>query len=235
MNIVCALALHGVLLQVFSIPSLLDVFAVWNEPGRLAALRGASVGVYSEKRFLIDGWSVHALSAGFPAMGGVAGLRVWHAGVRPYAETRAQLSYGLRMGPSVLVSAGVGMGDGRPEAEVGTVWEAGKRYRIGLQCRLGAAGAGYGGVSLTWGSGAPVELQFAAGKASGQPVAARVQVSYRPVDRFVLVGGYAAGPLFPYCGAGWAAGRWNMGVVGRWHPYLGMSPGIMIGWGRGRK
>lgn len=230
MTIVCQLALHWVLLQLFTIPPLLEVFDAWNEPGRLAAMRGASVGVYTEKRFMIEGWNIHALAAAFPLAGGVAGMRVLHAGVRPHAETRMQLLYGMRLGKTLLATAGLGYGKAGPEAELGSVWETGKSCRLGVQCRMGAAGAGYGGVSLTLAAGVPVEVELAVGKESGYPVSGRVQVTYRPVERFLLMGGYAAGPLFPYCGAGWTAGWWKMGIVGRWHPYLGVSPGIMIGW-----
>jgi hypothetical protein len=235
MIIVCSLALKWVLLQLFPIPPLLEVFGTWNEPGRLAALRRASVGVYSEKRFMIEGWNVHALAVAFPAGGGVAGVKVLHAGIRPYAETQASMMYGLRLGKSVMAAAGFGLGGGKAAAEWGTVWETGRRCRIGMQCRMGASGAEYGGVSVTFGPEGPVEIELAAGKAAGQAVYGRAQVLYRPVDRLLLVGGYAAGPLFPYAGVGWMAGWWKMGVVGRWHPYLGISPGILIGWnGKGR-
>lgn len=230
MTIVCQLTLHWVFLQLFTIPPIWEAFNAWNEPGRLAALRRAAAGVYSEQRFLIDGWRVHALSAAIPAGGGVAGVRVLHAGVRRYADTRVHVLYGLRMGKAVLASGGLGYGKDGPEAEMGSVWDVGKSCRLGVQLRMGAGGAGYGGISLTYGVGLPVELELAAGKEAGYPLSGRVQLMYRPVERFVLMGGYAAGPLLPYCGVGWAAGWWKMGIIGRWHPYLGVSPGIMIGW-----
>lgn len=230
MTIVCTLALHWVFLQLFTVPPLLEVFGAWNEPGRMAALQRVAVGVYSEKRFMIDGWNVQALSVGFPAAGGVAGVKVLHAGIRPYTETQAGLMYGLRLGKSWMAAAGLGLGGGGAVAELGTVWETGKRCRIGMQCRMGASGAGYGGVSLVFGVGSPVEVELAAGKAAGYAISGRAQVLYKPMERFLLVGGYAAGPLFPYAGVGWAVGWWKMGIVGRWHPYLGVSPGIMVGW-----
>ncbi len=125
-----------------------------------------------------------------------------------------RLAYGMRLGKSLLASAGVGYDRGYPEAELGTVWETGKHCWLGLQCRMGGAGIGYGGASLTWKPGAPVVLELAAGKPAGQPLTGRLQLIYRPVERFTLIGGYAAGPLFPYCAVGWITGGWNMGWSG---------------------
>lgn len=230
MTIVCKLTLHWVFLQLFTIPPLTAAFDIWNEPGSLAAQRHVVAGVYTEKRFMIDGWNIHALSAAIPVGSGVAGLQVLQEGVSPYVQTHFNLMYGLRLGKSLRMAAGLGYGKGRPEATVGSVWETGKHCRLGLQFRMGGAGLGYGGASLTFQLGQPAELELAGGKEARQPLTGRLQLRYRPVDRFLLLGGYAVGPLFPYFGAGWGMGKWDIGVMGRWHPYLGISPAIMVGW-----
>jgi hypothetical protein len=235
MIIVCRLWLQLLLLQALQVPlngSFSEVFTVFQQPARLASLKHAAAGVYTERRFMLKELSVHALALGLPVAGGVAGLQLWQLGYRYYREYLIGLCYALPLGSRLKAVAGLNYRRAGPGAEAGLDWQLSPQFNMGLHLYHPRGDDAASSVTLGYQASAQVRLEAALRKEAGRPLAVCVLGVYRPVKRFVVMGGWATQPVYQFAGVGYGAAHWRLGVTGSFHQTLGITPGILWVWGR---
>lgn len=233
--IVCQLCLQLLLMQAPRIPvngSFSEVFNVFQNPARLASMKQAAAGVYSERRFMLQELGVHALALGMPVAGGVAGLKLWQMGYRLYREHLAGLSYALPLGRRLKASVGLNYRQGGLGGEAGVDWQLTPQFNMGLQVYHPRAEDAANMVTLGYQASAQVRMEAVLRKDVLAPLSVRVLCAYRPVEYLVLFGGWATQPVFQFAGVGYGGRNWRIGMTGSFHSTLGLTPGISLVWGK---
>lgn len=82
-----------------------DAFSLLSNPASLSSLQASTVGIYSEKRFMLRELSFAAGSVAFPYRLAGYGFMVTHSGNRNFSETNVSVATGRKL--SDVFSAGI--------------------------------------------------------------------------------------------------------------------------------
>lgn len=220
-----------------------DAFSVCSNPAASASLKVFTVGVYSERRYLLNGLSNYLLSAALPLKRGGAGLSIKHLSAGAFRQSEISLAYAKKLGQvdigaqfnyHKLSIAGYGKA-ATIIIDFGSVWRINDQFQaaIGIYNPAGGRsgkinekiGYTYKGLSGYKVSGQLLLfVEFI--KQENKPVNIRAGLQYAPAPAIILYGGIAAATAQPYGAVSmqWKGYRIMIGVS--LHQQLGITPGL---------
>lgn len=224
-----------------------DAFSFRSNPAALAGVKTVSAGLFSERRFLLQALSGHSLAAALPTQSGVFGARADYFGTALYNETTLGLAYGRKAGSKVDVglefnyhsigaqgygSASVLSFDAGAvvclteavQAGIATQNPVGMRFGKSSEERLPAlysAGIGYDASPQLF-------IGAEAQKVEDQPLTINAGIQYLFAEKLLARGGFASGTSTYLLGFGFKRKTLRLDVTASFHPYLGVTPGLLL-------
>lgn len=250
--IVCAFTVQVLFAQIPATPlpgayskSFSQVFAQFGNTAALADVHRFSAGLTAERRFLLKEIGVYSMALGVPLRGssGVLGLGIRQQGYVLFREQLIGLAYALPLGNRL--NAGLrmdyrrtlmpGYGSSGLLAEIGVIGKLTDQCRIGLQL-FHPSGRGDPPAVYLAGLGYEPSPQFLLEaewrKEAAMPLSSRVSIVYRPVAVFWAMGGFVTQPAAQFAGIGYCIGDLKVSMSGSYHPLLGITPSMMVIWGK---
>jgi hypothetical protein len=224
-----------------------DPFGFTNNQAALAQIKGATAGVFGERRFMLSENSVYSLAAAFPTSKGNFGVQVNYAGFKNFSENKAGLAYARKLGK--LLDVGVQFnyyGYSVPQYgnstsvnfEIGAILHFSDKLSGGVHAYNPVGGSlGKGGeeklasaYKLGLGYDASENFYVSAEmvKEEDKPVNVITGVQYQFAKQFFARAGVMSetGSGFAGLGLGWKNMR--LDISGSYHPQLGFSPGVLL-------
>lgn len=213
-------------------------------PALPASLKTFTIGIYSERRYLINGLDNYLLSAALPLKRGGLGFSIKYfssgafrqseTGIA-YAKKLGQVDVGMHFSYHTLSVAGYGKA-GAMLVDAGTAW------RITDQLRLVAGIYNAGGARLNkmneklayetrcafgYKVSAQLQLLLEIAKQENKPVNIRAGLQYSPASSIIIYGGIdPAGAGQPYGAFSMQWNNYRVLMSVRFHPQLGPTPGL---------
>lgn len=213
----------------------------------LGDLTRTSAGLYAEQKYGLKELSMYMGTVAIPVNRGGIGVAMQYAGSGNFNESQVGIAYGRNLGKvsigvqfnyNMMRIAGYG-NDAAVGFEVGGQWRinstfitgihivnpAGGRFRNHAEEKLAAVyqfGAGYEVSKQLF-------LSAELTKEEDRPVNVQAGLQYMAVpDRLFLRTGITTATTSPYAGLGWQWKNCRADVSVRYHPQLGLSPGVML-------
>ncbi|WP_343668151.1 hypothetical protein [Chitinophaga sp.] len=215
--------------------------ALQNQAG-LTWLKGAAIGVNTERRFLLNALSIHTLAGAWPTHSGTFAGMLKQTGFRAYHEQLFGLAYSHNMGEKCSVGMQVNylntttMGYGSTHAltaETGTLLQIMPRLFLGLHAFnpvntpdvpvIFSAGLGYEASESFLLSTAMIQQ-------NGLPPALKVMCEYAFIPRFLMELDWCSDPMQRNMAVSFELKKLFVKVYAAHHPQLGFSPGTTIIW-----
>jgi hypothetical protein len=223
-----------------------DVFSFIGNQAALADIEKPMFGLYGERRFLLDEMGMYQLAAAFPAGRGVFGLSATYSGFSGFNEALGGMAYAHRLGKNASLGLQVSHYSCRVPgiAQVGTIQvEAGGLIRVTPGLSLGLQFVNpAGGIPMKSGEKLPVVFRLGFGydasekffvggelvKEENQPLCLMTGFQYHIDRRFYARAGFSTSNTIGFLGFGWSWNGWRMDASASHHPYLGITPGLMM-------
>jgi hypothetical protein len=223
-----------------------DAFSTMDNQAALARLPAAEGGVYAEKRFLQEKLNSYSAVVALPTGMGGWGVSAHYFGTSEYNESQVGIAYGKKLGRvdlgvqinyAMMQAAGYGS-DGTVIVEVGTIWHITEKAHAGIHI-YNPSGGKYGKQAtekMAWqykaGGGYEVSENVLVSadiiKQEDKAVNLQVGMQYSLHNRFMLRAGIATAATAPWLGAGWTWKNVRVDITGRYHPQLGITPGLLL-------
>jgi hypothetical protein len=222
-------------------------FSFLANQAALGTVSRTSAGVYAEQEYGLKALSRFMATAAMPVNRGGAGIAMQYAGFGDFNESQVGLAYGKDLGRvslgiqcnyNMMHIAGYG-NDAAIGFEVGSQWQinpalvtgfhlvnpVGGKFRHHSEEKLAAVyqfGAGYEVSKQLF-------LSAEITKEENRPVNVQAGLQYVLVtDRLFVRTGIATATTSPYAGVGWQWKNCRADVCMRYHPQLGLSPGLLL-------
>lgn len=219
-------------------------------PANQAALGNisrTSAGAYAEQKYGLKTLSYYMATAAMPVNRGGIGIAMQYAGYGDFNESQVGLAYGRNLGRvslgiqfnyNMMHVAGYG-NDAAIGVEVGTQWQVTTAVVTGFHVINPAGGyfRHHSGEKLAsvyqFGAGYEVSEQLffcmELTKEENQPLNVQAGLQYILVpDRLFVRTGLTTATTSPYAGVGWQWKNCRADVCVRYHPQLGLSPGLLL-------
>ena len=224
-----------------------DVFSMTANQASLVKLKQAGVGVYGERRFMLDATNMYTAVIGLPTSQGNFGLQADYFGFKNYNEAQVGLAYARSLGPKVDLGMkfnyyavsipGYGTGS-NVNFEIGTMLHLTDQIHAGLHAYNPVGGKfsknkeeKLSGI-YTFGLGYEPTENFLVtadvSKEEDQAANITASMQYNFMKRFYARFGVETetGNAFGGAGLSWKLLRLDATVS--YHPHLGYSPGLML-------
>lgn len=224
-----------------------DPLSFTGNQAALAGSRQAGVGVFGERRFMLNETSVYTLATSLPTRLGNFGIQVNYAGFKNFRENKIGLAYARKLGK--LVDVGVQFnyyGYSVPAyAKASAI-----NFEIGammhLTDKLNAGIHVYNPVGGKLGKNSDEKLAAAYKVGLGYDASDRFFISseiikeeekavnviaglqYRFAKQFFAKAGFISESTIAYAGAGIGWKNLRLDISSSYHPQLGFSPGILL-------
>jgi hypothetical protein len=224
-----------------------DVFSVVSNQASLAQLKNTTVGIYSERRFLLSELNYYGLSFALPTQSGNFGINAGYFGFSDYNESQIGLAYARKLGSKVDFGVQFDYnsiqiaGYGRASAvnfQIGAIMHLSEKLHAGIhiynplggkfgkdsQEKLAAAykaGMGYEASDKFFVS---AEIQ----KIENQPVNILAGMQYKFLAQLMARVGINTETSVAYMGLGLQLKSFRVDVTASWHPQLGISSGLLL-------
>jgi hypothetical protein len=213
----------------------------------LGGLSRASAGVYAEQQYGLKELSQYMATAAIPVNRGGIGIALQYSGFSDFNESQIGLAYGKNLGKvslgiqcnyNMMHLAGYG-NDAAVGVEVGSQWQitsslvtgihvinpVGGRFRNQPNEKLAAV--------YQFGAGYEVSKQLFVSaeitKEEDRPVNVQAGLQYIIIeDRLFVRTGITTATTSPYVGMGWQWKNCRADVSVRYHPQLGLTPGLLL-------
>jgi hypothetical protein len=224
-----------------------EVFSYTSNQASLAQMKNVAIGVYGERRFLLDELSLYHLAVSVPTKSGNFGLNARYFGFSDYNESQIGLAYARKLGTKVDVGVqfnynGIQIsGYGNSSAinfEIGAVLHLTEKLQTGVHA-YNPVGGTFGKneeeklasvYSVGFGYEAS-EIFFVSAeieKEEDQQVNVNAGMQYKFLAQFMARVGIATNTSNVYAGVGLFLKIFRLDVVASYHPQLGVTPGIML-------
>ncbi|HWC53035.1 MAG TPA: hypothetical protein VG676_05585 [Chitinophagaceae bacterium] len=224
-----------------------DIFSFTSNQAALAQLSNAAIGVYGERRFLLNDLNNYTAALALPTSSGNFGLKTGYFGSSDYNETQIGLAYGRKMGEKVDIGAQFNYnairisGYGSSSAvsfEIGTVLHATEQLHIGIHAN-NPVGGKFGKdqeeklpsvYSFGIGYDASEKFYFSTEivKEEDQPVNVNVGIQYKLLPQLLARAGMETATSSAWAGIGISWKVFRIDVTTTYHPELGVSPGLLM-------
>ncbi len=224
-----------------------DPFSFTSNQAALAGVKQPMIGVFGERRFMLDATGAYRLAAVMPTHQGGFGLQLDYAGFSNFSESRIGLAYGRSLGSAVDLGIQFNYYGyripvyGNASAcyvEGGAIFHASERWEAGIHVynpiggKLGKAPDEKLASEFSAGLGYEISPDLFAGievvKEEDRYLYLVSGIQYRFADSFFVRAGLVSdtGSLFAGVGAGW--NKLRVDLSASYHPVLGFSPGILF-------
>jgi hypothetical protein len=225
----------------------IDVFSFHSNQAALARLNNVMVGVYGERRFLLEELSLYNAVVAVPTHSGNFGLDGRYYGFSDYNETQLGLAYGRSLGGKVDIGVQFNYYAVRVAAygsastfnfEMGTVLHLTEKINAGLHVynpvggTLGRAEEEKLVPVYTAGFGFEASDRFFLSteieKEEGQPVNVNAGLQYRFVEQLMARIGISSATSSMYFGVGVKWKSFRLDATASYHQQLGITPGLVL-------
>lgn len=225
----------------------LDVFSFHTNQAALAKIKTTSVGIYGEKRFLLNELGLYDAAITLPTSSGNFGLDFRYYGFSNYNESQVGLAYGRSLGPRIDVGvqfnyysvriAGYGNAS-TVNFDVGTVFHLTDNLNAGFHVynpvggSLGknaeeklasvySMGIGYDPSEKFFTS---IEIK----KEEDKPIDVSAGFQYKFLPQLLTRIGVSTGTSSIYFGIGFSLRSLRVDATATYHPQLGVTPGLLL-------
>ena len=224
-----------------------DVFSFTNNPASIVSLKEAAVGVFGERRGMMEETSYYSMAIGLPLQGAGIGLQVNYFGFDDYNESQIGAAYGKKLGKFLDIGAqfnyySVNMsGYGNAFAvnfELGAMLHLSDDFHFGfhLYNPIGGKLGKKGLEKLAWvysiGAGYEASKQVFVSaeiiKEENKEVNVHVGLQYVFAKQIFARAGIMTALGSPYAGVGLRWERFRLDMTVGYHPQLGLTPGILL-------
>jgi hypothetical protein len=224
-----------------------NAFSFSGNTAALASTKRFSAGVFSERRFNLEGLAGHTAAIALPTASGNFGIRGDYFGGAAYRESAAALAYARNLGEKVAVGlqfnyfnlAAAGYGSASAiNFDAGVMIRLTPQLNAGIQaCNPVAATMGSEGtermpsvyrMGLGYDVSKQVLLSAEAEKVEDQPVGINAGLQYQVADKITAIAGIRSATSAYYLGFGISLKNVRFDVAVSLHPYLGPTPGLLL-------
>lgn len=226
---------------------MVDLFSFSANPAVLAQLKEKAVGVYTERRFMLNALTQTNIVAAVPTGSGNFALQVNYFGSGLYYETQLGGTYARSLGTKLDIGLGfhynrIGIpGYLRADAVVA---EAGLMMHFTEKLHGGLAVYNPTGGMLQRSQREKIATVFRGGlgldasdlfyisaemiKEENRPAGVLVGFQYKPIAQLLIRGGINTMQQQPFFGAGMLWEKLRIDIAATFHPQLGLSPGLLF-------
>jgi hypothetical protein len=223
-----------------------DVFSGTSNQAAFGKLKNLSIGIYVEKKFLIEELNYYSLAVSLPVQFGGIGISVSQFGYNAYKETQISAAYGKALGKIdigvqfnyyALVIPGYGKSS-LINIEGGAILNLTEQLFAGLHIfnptgnKFGPHNSERLSSSYIMGLGFEVSEKVLVAaeivKQVNKPVGINAGLQYVFDQKFFARLGLLSQTNSFYFGAGWKWRVFRVDVTSNYHNQLGFSPGLMI-------
>lgn len=214
----------------------------------MSCLKNPSLGFYGERQYLLGELNQFILLAGIPSGPGSFGLNFLFSGFSGYQETNLGLIYARSLGNKIDAGSRLSYhrkklsgGYGRVfsmQADFGLRLHFSESLVAGIQFFNPARGLNRKRkpettpFACTFGLGFEPSPKFYGSleikKAEGQPAHVIGAIRYSFIPALAVQGGFSTAQASGWVGADLKISDFRVGLITRFHPSLGMTPGIML-------
>lgn len=224
-----------------------DVFSFSANQAMLAQVTQFAVGVFSERKFMLEDLSSFSASMAVPTASGVFGLQVQHFGTVNYAQMQTGLAYGRKLSEKIDAALQFnyynvrinGYGNAANiNVEGGVIFHISEQFNAGIHLynpaslRLSKSDDAGTPAVYTLGLGYDVSKDFFISteieKAEGQTINVHVGLEYLFSDRLRARGGVTSGSSIVFFGLGVQLDKFRLDITSSIHPQLGITPGLQL-------
>ena len=224
-----------------------DVFSFANNQAALCDLKSASVGVYSEQRFLLQETSVYSLAFALPTVAGGFGFGANYFGYSDYNESQLGIAYGKRLGKMVDIGVQFNYyniriaGYGSTSAvnfEMGAMFHLTEKLHFGIHLYNPVGGkfgkstneklASIFTVGVGYDASKQVFISAEIVKEENKVVNVNAGLQYMFAKQFFVRGGIETQLSSPYAGVGFLLNAFRIDIAVNYHPQLGFTPGLLL-------
>jgi len=222
-------------------------FSFLANQAALGSISRTSAGVYAEQKYGLKALSLYMATAAIPVNRGGVGISMQYSGFNDFNESQVGLAYGKNLGRvslgiqcnyNMMHIAGYGS-DAAVGFEVGSQWQISSTLVTGIHIvnPVGGYFRKHSEEKLAavyqFGAGYEVSKQLLLSaeltKEESRPVNVQAGFQYVAVpDRLFVRAGITTATTSPYVGMGWKWKNCRADVCVRYHPQLGLSPGMLL-------
>jgi hypothetical protein len=224
-----------------------DLFSTTKNRAALAQIKNRSIGLYGERRFLLEGLNNYLVEGAIAAGSGCFGIELGYFGFSRYNQTRAGLAYALKLGSRM--DAGVQFnyhlisipGYGFASAigfEIAALFHLTEKLHAGIQAsnpaagRFGKTGKEKLATVYRGGLGYDPSIAFFAGieivKEELMPVYVNAGIHYAGVPGIIIKAGLSSAGSSWWAGIIYLWGKMSVGFSIGFHPQLGITPAFLL-------
>ncbi|MEO6231343.1 MAG: hypothetical protein ABJB11_05175 [Ferruginibacter sp.] len=223
-----------------------DVFSFLNNQASLAQVKDVAVGVYGEKRFLLNATSMYAAALAIPSKMGNFGVSMKYAGYKSFNENQIGLAYGRSLGSKVDLGIQFNYygykvpsytSANAVDFEIGAIVHLTDQLNAGIHV-YNPVGGNFSKTdekltsAYKVGLGYDVSEQFFISaevvKEEDYPVNLNAGIQYQFVKQFFVRAGVSSATSTGYAGVGLSWNNLRLDISGSYHPQLGLSPGLLL-------
>lgn len=233
-----------------------DVFGTRANAASLGSLKQGGIGVYGERRFMLENLNMYNLSAAIPTNSGTFGLNGTYFGFTESNQTQLSLSYGRKVLETLDIGASFHYHTisqsgiyGSSSAITGSI-----SMLMHLTEKITAGVNAYNPFRASWSKVADEERlpsRYTLGigydasdkfyltgeleKEESQPLNVNVALHYQLIPQLFVRGGIASQTSSYFAGLGLQLSDFRLDMATSFHPQLGISPGIVLLYHFGKK
>ncbi|MEP7164606.1 MAG: hypothetical protein ABI741_07925 [Ferruginibacter sp.] len=224
-----------------------DVFSFGSNQAALASVKAGSVGIYGERRFLLNETSLYALAAAIPTSLGNFGLQLNYSGFKNFNENKIGLAYSRSLGSKLDIGIQFNYYGYRIPAygnastinfEAGAIVHFSEKFSGGIHiynpvaAKLGKSGDEKLAAAYKLGAGYDASDNFYVSaeiiKEEDKPVSVTGGIQYHFKKQFFVRAGFVSETASGFGGVGVAWKNLRLDISANYHPQLGFSPGLLL-------
>lgn len=225
----------------------LDLFSVFNNQAALAQLKSKSVGLYGERRYLVEGLNNYLGLGAIETRTGCFGIELGYFGFSRFNQARAGLAYALALGSRMNMGVEFNYhsinipGYGKASTlgiELGALFHLTEKLNAGMQIsnpvggKFGQAGREKLPAVYRGGIGFDPSREFFAGiemvKEELMPAYLNAAIQYAGIPGVAIRTGFTSASNSWWMGIGYLWRSLRIGISIGFHPVLGITPGFFL-------
>lgn len=224
-----------------------DVFSFTSNQASLAQLKSSSVGLYGERRFLLNELNNYTATIGLTTKTGNFGVKANYSGFSDYNETQLGVAYARKLGNNLDVGAqfnynGIQIaGYGNASAisfEVGTIFHISEKLHAGIHAN-NPVGGKFGkeqqeklSAVYSFGLGYDASSKFFISaeieKEEDQPINVNAGFQYKFIPQLLVRAGMSSATSSAWLGVGVTLKSVRFDITSSYHSQLGLTPGLLF-------
>lgn len=224
-----------------------DAFSFTANQAALAQIKSPAMGVYGERRFLLDATNMYSAVFVVPTKQGNFGIQADYFGFKNYNESQIGIAYARSLGSLIDIGIKFNYYSFRIPAyqnastinfEIGAIAHLTEKLHAGIHF-YNPAGGNLSKINneklssiYKFGMGYEASENFLISaeivKQENVPINVNAGMQYNFQKQLFVRAGIASANESPYAGAGVSWSNLRLDVSASYHPQLGLSPGLMV-------